>query len=111
MEWGFGQVLPLKKDFSRLFQFGLVGYDQWQVSNNGGRTALLPYYSFHSIGFQTNFILPVKALNFFFKYYDAFSAKATAQGRTIVFGGSWTLRIPKPEPPKPAAPPPATPKP
>jgi hypothetical protein len=111
MEWGFGQVLPLKKNFSRLLQFGLVGYDQWQVSNNGGRTALLPYYSSHGIGFQTNFILPVKALNFFFKYYDAFSAKATAQGRTIVFGGSWTLRIPKPEPPKPAAPSPATPKP
>jgi hypothetical protein len=111
MEWGFGQVLPLKKDFSRLFQFGLVGYDQWQVSNNSGQTALLPYYSSHGIGFQTNFILPAKALNFFFKFYDAFSAKATSQGRTIVFGGSWTLRIPKPEPPKPAAPKPDATKP
>jgi hypothetical protein len=111
MEWGFGQVLPLKKDFSRLFQFGLVGYDQWQVSNNSGQTALLPYYSSHGIGFQTNFILPAKALNFFFKFYDAFSAKSTSQGRTIVFGGSWTLRIPKPEPPKPAAPKPDATKP
>jgi hypothetical protein len=36
MEWGLGQVLPLKKDFSRLLQLGLVGYDQWQVSTNGG---------------------------------------------------------------------------
>jgi hypothetical protein len=25
IEWGFGQVLPLKKDFSRLLQLGLVG--------------------------------------------------------------------------------------
>jgi hypothetical protein len=29
-EWGLGQVLPLKKDFSRLLQLGLVGCDQWQ---------------------------------------------------------------------------------
>jgi hypothetical protein len=35
-EWGVGQVLPLKKHFSRLLQLGLVGYDQWQVSSNGG---------------------------------------------------------------------------
>ena len=27
MEWGLGQVLPLKKDFSRLLQLGLIGYD------------------------------------------------------------------------------------
>ena len=36
MEWGFGQVLPLKKDLSQLAQLGLVGYDQWQVTSNGG---------------------------------------------------------------------------
>src|SRR5271154_2745791 len=35
-EWGFGQTLPLRKNFSQLLQVGLVGYDQWQVSNNGG---------------------------------------------------------------------------
>ena len=33
-EWGLGQVLPLKKDFSRLLQLGVIGYDQWQVSDN-----------------------------------------------------------------------------
>jgi len=104
MEWGLGQVLPLKKDFSRLLQLGLIGYDQWQVSNNGGTilvngnpapASLLPYYSVHAIGFQSNFILPAKNLNFFFKYYDEYSAKARPKGRTIVFGGSWTLPIPK----------------
>jgi len=109
-EWGLGQVLPLKKDFSRLLQFGLIGYDQWQVSSNGGATILgtpasaLPYYSVHALGFQTNFIMPAKALNFFFKYYGEYRALARPQGRTIVFGGSWTLRIPKPQAPKPATP-------
>jgi len=110
MEWGLGQLLPLKKDFSRLLQLGLVGYDQWQVSSNGGSylvaglpvaASRLPYYSVHGIGFQANYILPAKNLNFFFKYYGEYSAKARPQGRTIVFGGSWTLRIPKPAPQKP----------
>jgi hypothetical protein len=105
MEWGVGQVLPLKKDLSMLAQVGLVGYDQWQVSDNGGNylvagrpvpASLAPYYSVHGIGFQTNFILPAKNLALFFKYYDEYRALATTEGRTIVFGGSWTFRIPKP---------------
>jgi len=110
MEWGFGQVLPLKKDFSRLLQFGLVGYDQWQVSSNGGSNlvngnpvpaSLIPYYSVHGINFQSNFVLPAKDFVLFFKYYDEYSAKARPQGRTIVFGGSWTLKIPKAAPATP----------
>jgi hypothetical protein len=109
MEWGFGQVLPLKKDFTRLLQLGLVGYDQWQVSSNGGNylvggtpvpASTIPYYSVHGVGFQSTFILPTKNLALFFKYYDEYSAKARPKGRTIVFGGSWTLKIPKPQAPK-----------
>ena len=99
----------LEKKFSQLAQLGLVGYDQWQVSNNGGTYLLagipvaaskLPYYSVHGIGVQANYILPAKNLSLFFKYYDEYSAKARVKGRTIVFGGSWTLRIPKPPPAK-----------
>ena len=110
IEWGFGQVLPLKKDMSMLAQVGLVGYDQWQVSNNGGTVivagvpepaSLLPYYSVHGIGFQSNLILPKKDFVLLFKYYDQYRALATVEGRTIVFGLSWTLRIPKPQPAKP----------
>ena len=79
MEWGFGQVLPLKKDFTRLLQLGLVGYDQWQVTSNGGNYLIaglpvpanrVPYYSVQSIWFQSNFILPTKNLSLFFKFYD-----------------------------------------
>jgi hypothetical protein len=109
MEWGIGQILPLKKNFSQLAQLGLVGYDQWQVSSNGGNYTVagvpvaasgVPYYSVHAIGFQANYILPAKPLLLFFKYYDEYSAKARPEGRTIVFGGTWTLRIPKPPAPK-----------
>jgi len=101
MEWGLGQALPLSKGNSdKLLQVGLVGYDQWQVSSNGGTigqtpASVIPYYSGHAVGGQANFILPPHGLNFFFKYYAELSAKARPQGRTIVFGGSWTLPIPK----------------
>jgi hypothetical protein len=104
MEWGLGQVLPLKKDQSVLAQLGLVGYDQWQVSKNSGTTtvagvpvpqSLVPYYSVHAIGFQSNFILPKKDFVAFFKYYDEYRALARVEGRTIVFGLSYTLKIPK----------------
>jgi hypothetical protein len=103
-EWGLGQVLPLKKDFSRLLQVGVIGYDQWQITDNSGSTVLgtpasaVPSYSGHAVGFQTNFILPTKGLNLFFKYYDEYRAIARPEGRTIVFGGSYTLKIPKTHP-------------
>jgi outer membrane protein OmpA-like peptidoglycan-associated protein len=114
MEWGVGQILPLKKDFSRLLQFGLVGYDQWQVSKSSGTLNLggipvpessIPFYSVHAVGVQSNFILPAKAFSAFFKYYDEYRALARPQGRTFVFGFAWTLRIPRPQPPQANRPP------
>jgi len=108
MEWGLGQVLPLKKDFSRLLQLGVIGYDAWQVSDNGGLAFpnvpanSLPYYSVHAIGVQTTYLLPAKGLNFLFKFEDEYRAFGRPEGRTFVFGGSYTFRMPKPK--APAAP-------
>jgi len=87
-----------------------LDYDQWQVSSNGGPylvagipvdASKVPYYSVHGIGVQANYILPAKSLVGFFKYYDEYSAKARPEGRTIAFGFSYTLKIPKAA--KPAA--------
>ena len=88
-EWGIGQVLPLKKNMSMLAQLGLVGYDQWQVSNSSGTLTVagipipegsIPFYSVHAIGVQANFILPAKNLVGFFKYYDEYRALARTAG-------------------------------
>jgi hypothetical protein len=109
-EWGLGQIIPLKKDLSQLSQFGFVGYDQWQVTANGGNYLIggtlvpassTPYYSVHGMGIQASYIWYPKDFNLFFKYYNEYSAKSRPEGRTIVFGGSWTLRIPKPAAKKP----------
>ena len=67
---------------------------QWEWRDPG---KLLPYYSAHTVGIQTNFILPANNLSFHFKYEDEFSAKVRPEGRLITFGGNWTLRIPKPQ--------------
>jgi hypothetical protein len=112
MEWGLGQVLPLKKNFSQLLQVGLIGYDQWQVTSNGGTVPIgstnltipastLPYYSVHAIGGQGTYILPMKNLSFYVKGEHEYTAYSHTVGTTIVFGGAWTLRIPKPSPPPP----------
>ena len=105
-EWGFGQVLPLSKDMSKLIQLGVVGYDQWQVTANGGDIARLPdgtlvparglpFYSVHAVGGEASFILPKKNFVLFFKYYDEYKAYSSPIGNTVVFGGTWTLKIPK----------------
>jgi hypothetical protein len=105
-EWGFGQVLPLSKDMSKLIQLGVVGYDQWQVTASGGDIARLPdgtlvpaqglpFYSVHAVGGEATFILPKKSFILFFKYYDEYKAYSRPIGNTVVFGGTWTLKIPK----------------
>jgi hypothetical protein len=110
-EWGLGQILPLKKDMSKLMQVGVVGYDQWQVTANGGQIPIgstgltlpasgLPYYSVHAVGGQLNYILPAKNFSLFFKGYHEYSASSHTLGTTFCFGGNWTLLIPKPPPPK-----------
>ena len=106
-DWGVGQVLPLKKDLSQLLQVGVIGYDQWQITANGGTFALgtvilpastLPYYSVHAVGGQLNYIHPATNLLVFFKYEHEYKSYSHTLGNTIVFGGNWTLRIPKPAP-------------
>ena len=106
-EWGIGRMLPLDKTVTKLLQLGVIGYDQWQVTANGGTLSdalpakLVPFYSVHAIGFQTNLILAAKNLSFFFKYEPDYLAYAHPQGRTVVFGGSWTWGFPKARAPQP----------
>jgi hypothetical protein len=95
---------------SQLLQVGLVGYDQFQVTANGGTVLvagipvparLSPFYSVHAIGGQVNYILPARNLIFFFKGYDEYRALARVEGHMIVCGGSWTWAFPKAKTPKP----------
>jgi len=96
MEWGVTQVLPLDKRMTMLLEFGVAGYDEWLVGNNGAPlpTGLpargAPVYSVHATGFQTNVIVPAKNVSFSLKYEPEYLAHAHARRRTILFGSSWT---------------------
>ena len=99
----------VEKDFSKLLQLGVIGYDQWQVAADGGTipigplvgpASVLPFYSVHAVGGQITYILPAKHLSFFFKYEHEYKSYSHTLGNTIVFGGAWTLAIPKPVAPK-----------
>jgi hypothetical protein len=111
-EWGIGQILPLKKNFSKLLQVGIVGYDQWQVTANGGTipnpvpigppalpASSLPYYSVHAAGGQLNYILPAKRFSLFVKVEHEYKSSFHTLGNTIVFGGAWTFKSSEKAPP------------
>jgi hypothetical protein len=49
---------------------------------------------------QVTYIQPAKHLSFFFKYEHEYKSYSHTLGNTIVFGGAWTLAIPKPAAPK-----------
>jgi hypothetical protein len=51
-------------------------------------------------GLLQKVILPARDVVLFSNSYDEYSAKARPEGRSFVFGGSWTLKIPKPAAPK-----------
>ena len=93
-EWGVGQIIPLKKARSRLVQLGVIGYDHWQVSTDQGLTRAFPYYSMHAIR-AADELHSSRHWRAFFKYEPEYLVKAWTQGRTFVFGFSWTLRDPK----------------
>ncbi len=101
-EWGLGQLIPLDKQFTKILQVGLIGYDQWQVTGNSGTVAskLVPAYSVHAIGCQANFLMPQKNVNVFFKFEPEYRALAHTLGRTLVFGATYTFRMPGATAPK-----------
>lgn len=83
MEWGFGKSLGA-------VQVGLVGYDQWQTSNDSGPGATGDHAERHAIGAEVVYPL-MKEAGVMLKaaYYDEYSAKGgsnpQAKGSTLRF--------------------------
>ena len=105
IEWGVGLVPPLKKNLTQLLQLGVIGYDQWQITANGGTVPLgnfvipasmIPFYSVHAVGGQINYILAPRNLSLYFKYESEYKAFSHTLGNTIAFSVAWTRPIPNP---------------
>lgn len=83
LEWGFGKSLGA-------VQVGLVGYDQWQTSNDSGPGATADHAERHAIGAEVVYPL-MKEAGVMLKaaYYNEYSAKGgsnpQAKGSTLRF--------------------------
>ncbi len=94
LDYSLMQILQLQKDMHTLLQFGLVGYGQWQTSNNSGPgvdPANPAHYRVNAIGGAANVILPAKKASVGFKLFKEFSNSSTVQGYSFQTVGSITF--------------------
>src|SRR5260370_21778473 len=83
------QILPAGEDV--LLQFGLIGYGQWQTSNNSGPgvdPASPASYRVNAIGGAANVVLPARKASVGFKLSKEFSNSSTVQGYSLQIVGS-----------------------
>jgi hypothetical protein len=94
LDYSLMQVLPLQKDMHTLLQFGLVGYGQWQTTNNSGPEvdrAHPAHYKVNALGGAANIILPVRKVSVGFKLFKEFSNSETVQGYSLQIMGGITF--------------------
>lgn len=94
LDYSLTQILPLQKDMHTLLQVGVVGYGQWQTSNNSG-PGVDPqhpgHYRVNAIGGAANVILPVRKVAVGFKLMKEFSNSYTVQGYSLQITGAITF--------------------
>jgi hypothetical protein len=91
LDYSLMQILPLTKDMHTLLQFGLVGYGQWQTSDNSGPgidPAHPGHYKVNGLGGAANVILPAKHVAVGFKLFKEFSNSSTVQGYSLQINGA-----------------------
>jgi hypothetical protein len=94
LDYSLTQILPLQKDMHTLLQVGVVGYGQWQASNNSGPVVDPQHpghYRVNAIGGAANVILPVRKVAVGFKLLKEFSNSYTVQGYSIQITGAITF--------------------
>jgi hypothetical protein len=94
LDYSLTQIIPLQKDMHTLLQVGVVGYGQWQASNNSG-PGVDPqhpgHYRVNAIGGAANIILPVRKASVGFKLLKEFSNSYTVQGYSLQITGGITF--------------------
>ena len=94
LDYSLMQILPLQKDMHTLLQFGLVGYGQWQTSNNNGPgvdPAKSAHYRVNALGGAATVVLPARKASVGFKLFKEFSNSSTVQGYSLQTVGSITF--------------------
>jgi len=78
-------VLSLQHDLN--LQLGLVGYEQWQLTDKTG-PSITPaqssaHYRVNALGFASSLILPPRNMSVGVKYFKEFEDRSTFQGYSV----------------------------
>ncbi len=82
LDYSLTHALPLQRDLN--LQVGLVGYEQWQLTNKTG-PSITPlqsssHYRVNAVGFTSSVILPARKVSVGIKYFKEFRDRSTFQG-------------------------------
>ena len=93
LDYSVTHTLPIATNVR--FQFGAVGYSQWQTTAKTGpatsgitAAASEARYRVHSLGFTSNFVFPSKNASLGFKYFSEFGGRSTYEGYSAQVSGS-----------------------
>lgn len=93
-EYGVGKTW-VKNKGQQLLQFGIVGYSQFQLTDDSGAgvaaTNLGAKDRVHAIGPEFGVILPAKKFNFLVRVLPEYGAHSRTQGVTVVFAAGKTF--------------------
>jgi len=78
-------VLSLQHDLN--LQVGLVGYEQWQLTDKTG-PSITPaqssaHYRVNALGFGSSLMLPARKVSVGVKYFKEFEDRSTFQGYSL----------------------------
>jgi hypothetical protein len=85
LDYSLTHTLRLQRDLN--LQLGLVGYEQWQLTDKTG-PGVTPvqssaHYRVNALGFGASLILPSRKASFGIKYFKEFEDRSTFQGYSL----------------------------
>ena len=90
LDYSLTHVLALQRDLN--LQIGLVGYEQWQLTDKTG-PGITPvqssaHYRINALGFGSSLVLPARKVSVGVKYFKEFEDRSTYQGYSLQITGS-----------------------
>jgi hypothetical protein len=90
LDYSLTHVLSLQRDLN--LQVGLVGYEQWQLTDKTG-PSITPvqssaHYRVNALGFASSLMMPARKVSVGVKYFKEFEDRSTFQGYSLQITGS-----------------------
>jgi hypothetical protein len=93
LDYSLTHTIPLRRNL--LLQLGLVGYGQWQTTDEHGPNITpeqaATHYKVNAMGFAANAVLPERKVSVGAKYFHEFEGRSTYQGYTLQISAAVTF--------------------